>query len=115
MTNLNNAFEVAEKYLDIPKMLDAEGKRPGGLRRGDFGHGAAPREDPRTPRPLLLGAEDASCPQPGAVRRFGTVSLPVVPLQVPRGGRSPGPQPGEARARRAERLRAAAAAPPPQP
>lgn len=25
MTNLNNAFEVAEKYLDIPKMLDAEG------------------------------------------------------------------------------------------
>ncbi len=24
MTNLNNAFEVAEKYLDIPKMLDAE-------------------------------------------------------------------------------------------
>uniref|UniRef100_A0A8C3EY26 Actinin alpha 4 n=1 Tax=Corvus moneduloides TaxID=1196302 RepID=A0A8C3EY26_CORMO len=27
VTNLNNAFEVAEKYLDIPKMLDAEGKR----------------------------------------------------------------------------------------
>ena len=26
MTNLNNAFEVAEKHLDIPKMLDAEGK-----------------------------------------------------------------------------------------
>lgn len=26
MTNLNNAFEVAEKYLDIPKMLDAEGR-----------------------------------------------------------------------------------------
>lgn len=26
MTNLNNAFEVAEKYLDIPKMLDAEGE-----------------------------------------------------------------------------------------
>lgn len=25
MTNLNNAFEVAERYLDIPKMLDAEG------------------------------------------------------------------------------------------
>ncbi|KAJ8383648.1 hypothetical protein AAFF_G00216190 [Aldrovandia affinis] len=24
MTNLNNAFEVAEKHLDIPKMLDAE-------------------------------------------------------------------------------------------
>uniref|UniRef100_UPI00358E4893 alpha-actinin-1-like n=1 Tax=Myxine glutinosa TaxID=7769 RepID=UPI00358E4893 len=24
ITNLNNAFEVAEKYLDIPKMLDAE-------------------------------------------------------------------------------------------
>ncbi|XP_024834049.1 alpha-actinin-4 isoform X5 [Bos taurus] len=24
VTNLNNAFEVAEKYLDIPKMLDAE-------------------------------------------------------------------------------------------
>ncbi|XP_061156367.1 alpha-actinin-1 isoform X4 [Syngnathus typhle] len=24
MTNLNTAFEVAEKYLDIPKMLDAE-------------------------------------------------------------------------------------------
>lgn len=24
--NLNTAFEVAEKYLDIPKMLDAEGK-----------------------------------------------------------------------------------------
>lgn len=26
VTNLNNAFEVAERYLDIPKMLDAEGK-----------------------------------------------------------------------------------------
>lgn len=26
VTNLNNAFEVAEKYLDIPKMLDAEGR-----------------------------------------------------------------------------------------
>lgn len=26
MTNLNNAFEVAEKHLDIPKMLDAEGE-----------------------------------------------------------------------------------------
>uniref|UniRef100_A0A3B4BBJ9 Uncharacterized protein n=1 Tax=Periophthalmus magnuspinnatus TaxID=409849 RepID=A0A3B4BBJ9_9GOBI len=26
LTNLNNAFDVAEKYLDIPKMLDAEGK-----------------------------------------------------------------------------------------
>lgn len=26
VTNLNNAFEVAEKYLDIPKMLDAEGQ-----------------------------------------------------------------------------------------
>lgn len=26
MTNLNNAFEVAEKHLDIPKMLDAEGR-----------------------------------------------------------------------------------------
>lgn len=25
VTNLNNAFEVAEKHLDIPKMLDAEG------------------------------------------------------------------------------------------
>ncbi|XP_055022647.1 alpha-actinin-4 isoform X2 [Boleophthalmus pectinirostris] len=24
LTNLNNAFDVAEKYLDIPKMLDAE-------------------------------------------------------------------------------------------
>ncbi|MEQ2269146.1 Alpha-actinin-1 [Xenotaenia resolanae] len=24
MTNLNTAFDVAEKYLDIPKMLDAE-------------------------------------------------------------------------------------------
>lgn len=31
MTNLNNAFEVAEKYLDIPKMLDAEGKLSGGF------------------------------------------------------------------------------------
>ncbi|KQK82690.1 alpha-actinin-4-like protein [Amazona aestiva] len=28
VTNLNNAFEVAEKYLDIPKMLDAEGGTP---------------------------------------------------------------------------------------
>uniref|UniRef100_A0A673GY62 Alpha-actinin-4-like n=1 Tax=Sinocyclocheilus rhinocerous TaxID=307959 RepID=A0A673GY62_9TELE len=26
VTNLNNAFEVAERYLDIPKMLDAEGE-----------------------------------------------------------------------------------------
>lgn len=26
--NLNTAFEVAEKYLDIPKMLDAEGMSP---------------------------------------------------------------------------------------
>lgn len=26
MANLNNAFEMAEKYLDIPKMLDAEGE-----------------------------------------------------------------------------------------
>lgn len=26
MTNLNTAFDVAEKYLDIPKMLDAEGE-----------------------------------------------------------------------------------------
>lgn len=26
LTNLNTAFDVAEKYLDIPKMLDAEGK-----------------------------------------------------------------------------------------
>lgn len=29
MTNLNTAFDVAEKYLDIPKMLDAEGKLAG--------------------------------------------------------------------------------------
>ena len=26
MYNLNYAFEVAEQHLDIPKMLDAEGK-----------------------------------------------------------------------------------------
>lgn len=25
--NLNLAFDIAEKHLDIPKMLDAEGKR----------------------------------------------------------------------------------------
>ena len=25
MTNLNLAFDIAEKHLDIPKMLDAEG------------------------------------------------------------------------------------------
>lgn len=29
MTNLNTAFDVAEKYLDIPKMLDAEGELEG--------------------------------------------------------------------------------------
>lgn len=28
MTNLNLAFDIAEKHLDIPKMLDAEGKFP---------------------------------------------------------------------------------------
>ena len=28
MTNLNLAFDIAEKHLDIPKMLDAEGKLP---------------------------------------------------------------------------------------
>lgn len=26
LTNLNLAFDIAEKHLDIPKMLDAEGK-----------------------------------------------------------------------------------------
>lgn len=26
MTNLNMAFDIAEQHLDIPKMLDAEGK-----------------------------------------------------------------------------------------
>jgi hypothetical protein len=25
MKNLNLAFDIAEKYLDIPKMLDADG------------------------------------------------------------------------------------------
>lgn len=30
--NLNTAFEVAEKYLDIPKMLDAEGEDAGDRR-----------------------------------------------------------------------------------
>ena len=28
MTNLNLAFDIAEQHLDIPKMLDAEGKNP---------------------------------------------------------------------------------------
>lgn len=27
MKNLNLAFDIAEKYLDIPKMLDADGKK----------------------------------------------------------------------------------------
>lgn len=26
MENLNTAFDVAEKYLDIPRMLDPDGK-----------------------------------------------------------------------------------------
>ncbi len=26
LTNLNLAFDIAEKHLDIPKMIDAEGK-----------------------------------------------------------------------------------------
>lgn len=39
MTNLNNAFEVAEKYLDIPKMLDAEGELRGRRRRAGAGAG----------------------------------------------------------------------------
>lgn len=48
MTNLNNAFEVAEKYLDIPKMLDAEGelrgrrRRAGAGARGDSGASGGP-------------------------------------------------------------------------
>lgn len=28
MENLNTAFDVAEKYLDIPRMLDPDGKIP---------------------------------------------------------------------------------------
>ena len=28
MENLNTAFDVAEKYLDIPRMLDPDGKLP---------------------------------------------------------------------------------------
>lgn len=28
MENLNTAFDVAEKYLDIPRMLDPEGMAP---------------------------------------------------------------------------------------
>ncbi|KAK1154475.1 alpha-actinin-4-like [Acipenser oxyrinchus oxyrinchus] len=41
ITNLNNAFEVAEKYLDIPKMLDAEGRActlNWGSKRGESHH-----------------------------------------------------------------------------
>lgn len=35
MTNLNTAFDVAEKYLDIPKMLDAEGEKAASGKKND--------------------------------------------------------------------------------
>uniref|UniRef100_A0A8U7NR05 Actinin alpha 4 n=1 Tax=Corvus moneduloides TaxID=1196302 RepID=A0A8U7NR05_CORMO len=62
VTNLNNAFEVAEKYLDIPKMLDAEGKR--GIPEAPDPGGSAPKPHPKPQIPCAPSCWCGSSPKP---------------------------------------------------
>jgi len=108
VTNLNNAFEVAEKYLDIPKMLDAEGKLSGPRLRGRCSSRLplGGKELPSAARGALPEAEPPSraapAPAPLAPRRClpegleasGAAASPLSPPFSPRRYR------GHAQARR---------------